>query len=91
LYKYFQAEYKMEKIGDLINALKVGDNASASTTFDSVMSDKINDVLDDRRISIAQSMMGTQPEIEAEEELEFDGEVDVDDENIQGISSDETE
>jgi hypothetical protein len=81
----------MEKIGDLINALKVGDNASASTTFDSVMSDKINDVLDDRRISIAQSMMGTQPEIEAEEELEFDGEVDVDDENIQGISSDETE
>lgn len=81
----------MEKIGDLINALKVGDNASASTTFDSVMSDKINDVLDDRRISIAQSMMGAQPEIEAEEELEFDGEVDVDDENIQGISSDETE
>jgi hypothetical protein len=80
-------------VKDLIDALGAGDNVQASNVFGSVMADKINSAMDDRKIEIAQSMMGGQ-----EEQLEMDfGEEPVEepveeveeDEDIQSDSDDD--
>lgn len=78
----------MEKVSDLIDALKSGDNIAASNVFGDLMNDKINDSLDDRRIGIAQSMFGAEPDVEVEEDPVGDY---IEDEDIQGISDDEIE
>ena len=42
---------------DLINALNTGDNIEAGNVFNSLMADRINSVMDDRKVQLGQSMM----------------------------------
>jgi hypothetical protein len=78
----------MSNVQDLINALGSGNKADANDIFSSVMGDKINSAMDDRRTELANSFSG-----QAEEEamsIEDNGveEVDVD---IQEFSDEEAE
>lgn len=57
---------------DLINALNSGDNIEAGNVFNSLMADKINSAMDDRKVQIAQGMMGGE-----QEEMDFDPEGEV--------------
>lgn len=71
---------------DLINALQGGDNVEASNVFSSLMADKINSAMDDRKVQIAQSMMGGEEEqiemdFESEEEVVEDEDVYADQES----------
>ena len=59
----------MTDVNDLINALSAGNNVSAEDTFNSLMADKINSAMDDRKIEISQGMMGVAPEVE---EMEYE-------------------
>lgn len=68
---------------DLINALNGGDNVTASNVFSSLMADKINTAMDDRKVQIAQSMMGGAEE----EQLELDLEDEV--EPVEEVEEDE--
>lgn len=63
---------------DLINALNTGDNIEAENAFHSLMADKINSAMDDRKIQIAQSMMGGEEQME----LDFESEEEVEDEDV---------
>lgn len=54
---------------DLINALNAGDNIEAGNVFNSLMADKINSAMDDRKVQIAQGMMGAE-----QEEMDFEPE-----------------
>ena len=47
----------MENVNNLINDLKAGNNSAANDQLQSIMQDKIAAVLDDRKISLAQSMI----------------------------------
>ena len=64
---------------DLINALNAGDNIEAGNVFNSLMADKINSAMDDRKVQIAQSMMGGEEQLEMD--LESEEEV-VEDEDV---------
>lgn len=71
---------------DLINALQGGDNVEASNVFSSLMADKINSAMDDRKVQIAQGMMGgeeeqTEMDFESEEEVVEDEDVYADQES----------
>ena len=71
---------------DLISALQGGDNVEASNVFSSLMADKINSAMDDRKVQIAQSMMGGEEEqvemdFESEEEVVEDEDVSADQES----------
>ena len=70
------------KLYDLVTALKQSDNVHATNIFKDLMGDKINDALDDKRIELAQGMMGNSVEYEQEEDT---------DEDIQSVSDDESE
>lgn len=74
----------MSNINDLISALSGQDMVQANNVFGSLMQDKINDALDDRKVQIAQSMMGINPDEEFEDEEEYE-EVEEDDE-LQDVS-----
>lgn len=79
----------MTDVNDLINALGTGDNVSAEDIFGSLMNDKINSAMDDRKIELAQGMMGVEsevedieyeePEVEASEDI-YDDPIDTDSE-----------
>ena len=45
---------------DLIDALVSGDSIAIENNFNSVMSDKVSDSLDDYKIQVAHSMFNTQ-------------------------------
>ena len=62
----------MTNVSDLINALNGDSKNDANNAFTSLMQDKINTAMDDRKIAIAQGMTGTAPELE---EVELDDEV----------------
>lgn len=65
-------------INDLVNALKNGDNVGAESAFNGVMADRINSAMDDRKIELAQGMMGMAQEVEdtdLEEPIEDETEV----------------
>ena len=62
----------MTDVSELINALNAGNNNDANNTFSSLMQDKINTAMDDRKIAIAQGMSGTTVEVE---DVEIDDEV----------------
>lgn len=64
---------------DLISALQGGNNVEASNVFNSLMADKINSAMDDRKVQIAQSMMGGEEQLEMD--LESEEEV-VEDEDV---------
>ena len=66
---------------DLINALQGGDNVEASNVFSSLMADKINSAMDDRKVQIAQGMMGGEEEEQIEMDFESEEEV-VEDEDV---------
>jgi hypothetical protein len=87
LYKYFREVNKMADVQDLISALEGGNKADANDVFASLMNDKINGAMDDRRAEIAQSFSAPAEEA-VETELE-DG-VETDDE-VQGLSDEEAE
>jgi hypothetical protein len=65
----------MSDVNDLINALKSGDMSTSNVTFASLMQDKMNAVMDARKVQLAQTMVGVSPETEAEEEETEDDEV----------------
>lgn len=78
----------MTDVNDLINALGAGDNVSAEDVFSSLMADKINSAMDDRKIELAQGMMGgpeveemeyEEPEVEESEDI-LDDPIDTDSE-----------
>jgi len=72
----------MTSINDLIYALDSGDMSTAGNAFSTVMVDKINDALNDKKIEIGQTMMGiTQEEESNEETLE-----DINDDEVSGVS-----
>ena len=74
----------MSDINTLISALSGKDMVQANSAFVNLMQNKLNDAIDDRKIQIAQSMMGVDPDEEYEdnEELETDDEFqDVSDES----------
>lgn len=84
-------------VNDLVDALNGGNKADANAKFNSIMSDRINDALNDKRIAVAQAMGGTAAEepseMEAElaaEPVEGDETLEVADDNVQAVS-DETE
>lgn len=62
----------MTDVSELINALSAGSNNDANNAFSSLMQDKINTAMDDRKIAIAQGMSGTTVEVE---DVEIDDEV----------------
>jgi len=71
---------------DLINALNTGDNIEAGNVFNSLMADKINSVMDDRKVQLGQSMMAGEEEqlemdFESEEEVVADEDVQPDQES----------
>ena len=83
-------------VNDLVGALNTGNKADANAMFNSMMSDRINDALDDKRIAVAQAMGGAQVEEPAEMEMEaelaaeseFDDDVtlEAENDNIQAVS-----
>jgi len=54
----------MENVNNLINDLKAGNNSAANDQLQSIMQDKIAAVLDDRKISLAQSMITPTADVE---------------------------
>lgn len=77
----------MPGVNDLISALSDGDMVRANDTFNSVMADKMNDALDDAKIQLAQSMLGTEESEEGydpadDDEVEYDNEYDEDDDEV---------
>ena len=79
----------MSDVNDLINALSNSDMVKANATFNDLMSNKINDALDDAKINMAQSMMGIDPEDEDEDEYEYDDEGFDDEESYDDYEEDE--
>lgn len=71
-------------VEDLINALGSGNKADANDVFSTLMGNKINDAMDDKRAEIANSFSGV---AEAPVEIE-DEQVDDD---IQAVPDDESE
>lgn len=68
---------------DLINALGSGNKSDAQNVFNSVMSDKMNAALDDRRTNIAQSYGQQEQEFnEVEDDLDVD---------VQSVSEEDAE
>lgn len=71
---------------DLINALNTGDNIEAGNVFNSLMADRINSVMDDRKVQLGQSMMAGEEEqiemdFESEEEVVADEDIQPDQES----------
>ena len=71
---------------DLINALNTGNNVEAGNVFYSLMADRINSVMDDRKVQLGQSMMAGEEEqiemdFESEEEVVADEDVQPDQES----------
>jgi hypothetical protein len=71
---------------DLINALNLGNNVEASDVFSSLMADKINSAMDDRKVQLGQAMMSGEEEqiemdFESEEEVEENEDVFADSES----------
>lgn len=62
----------MTDVSELINALDTGSNNDANNVFSTLMQNKINTAMDDRKIAIAQGMSGTAVEVE---DVEIDDEV----------------
>lgn len=62
----------MTDVSDLINALNGDSKNDANNMFSTLMQDKMNAAMDDRKIAVAQGMTGTTVE---EEEVELDDEV----------------
>ena len=54
----------MENVNNLINDLKAGNNSAANDQLQSIMQNKIAAVLDDRKISLAQSMITPTADVE---------------------------
>lgn len=78
-------------VKDLIDTLGDGNKAAANDVFNSLMADKINSALDDKRVEIAQQFGAPaveEPEVEQEEEFVED---EIVDDEVQGISDDGTE
>jgi hypothetical protein len=71
---------------DLINALNLGNNVEAGDVFNSLMADKINSAMDDRKVQLGQAMMSgeeeqTEMDFESEEEVEENEDVFADSES----------
>lgn len=82
----------MADVQDLINALGSGNKANANDVFSSLMSDKINTSLDDKRIEMASQFGAPEEPVDMQEtEEEYDEEESFDNDEIQGFSEDETE
>lgn len=78
----------MPDVNDLINSVGTGEMSTANKSFSAIMSDKLNAALDAKKVELANTMAGVEPEAEAEADHEEE-EVEIDDE-VQGIS-DESE
>lgn len=86
----------MPTVDELIHAIASGDMVTANQTFATMMQDKINSSMDDRKIEMAQSMLGIESEEEQtdededEDEDEDNGEEDLegadDHDEVQGVS-----
>jgi len=61
----------MSDVNELITALAAGDMVKANDSFNAVMSNKVNDAIDDTKIQMAQSMMADTDESEIETEDEY--------------------
>lgn len=73
----------MTDVSELINALDTGSNNDANNVFSTLMQNKINTAMDDRKIAIAQGMSGTAVEVE---DVEIDDEVPgIQDEDSAGL------
>ena len=57
----------MENVNNLINDLKAGNNSAANDQLQSIMQNKIAAVLDDRKISLAQSMITPTADMDVED------------------------
>jgi hypothetical protein len=71
---------------DLISALNSGDNVEASNAFTSIMADRINSAMDDKKVQLGQAMMSGEEEqiemdFESEEEVEENEDVLTDQES----------
>jgi len=62
----------MNTIIDLIDNIKAGDAQVSNNTFNSLMADKMNSALDDRKQEIASSMYGVQETTPVEEPVNAD-------------------
>lgn len=71
----------MPGVNDLISALSDGDMVRANDTFNSVMADKMNNALDDAKIQLAQSMLGTEESEEGYDPADDENDEDEYDEN----------
>lgn len=69
----------MSDVNELIAALSDGDMVKANTTFSDLMSSKINSALDDAKVQMAQSMLGTE-EDEDIDDSEYEDDESWDDE-----------
>lgn len=69
-------------IEDLLDNLSAGELQKANDVFNDLLSDKLNDALDQERIAVASSIFNDEQQAEEDiEEFEFDDEdLDVDDE-----------
>lgn len=77
----------MPDVNDLINSIGTGEMSTANSSFSAIMSDKLNAALDAKKVELANSMAGVEPEVEVEDEPEVDHveEVEADDE-VSGVS-----
>lgn len=58
----------MSNINDFISAIANGNLSNASTMFNNLMQDRLNAILDDKRIELAQGMLGIEDNEFSEEE-----------------------
>lgn len=89
----------MADIDDLLNYSMNQQPTKFASAFDEIMGQKAIDAIDDMRISVAQSMFGTEEDtveddedfdLEDDEDLDLDDEdLDVDDEDLEDIDWDD--
>jgi len=85
----------MPTVDELIQSITSGNMTGANQTFASMMQDKLNSALDDRKIEMAQSMLGIESDEDNDNEEDLEGMDDTDhdeheeqqhDDEVQGVS-----
>ena len=74
----------MPSVNDFIDAIAKGNLAGANNMFGELMQDRLGAALDDKKIELAQGMLGIETEASEEEDTTLEGE----DENaeVSGVS-----
>lgn len=61
-----------QDISDMIDKIYNGDNVGAKTDFEAIISQKMNDALEQKKVEIAQSLYSNNTDEESEEDQDTD-------------------